>query len=183
MRCDEIQEHFAEILYDEPGGSAGSDELRAHLRACPECRRQLEELEQTRHYLRRWKDESPLRSVAVARREKPETQGFNGGYLRYAALAAMALITLLALVNSRIVWNKDGFSFSTGLFAGREAERDYYSKDEIRELLQGALDDSESRMSEVNYMMVQRMLDTLEQERWTDLRLDRRPDLQNRNKN
>ena len=34
-----------------------------------------------------------------------------------------------------------------------------------------ALDDSELRMNETNYLMMQKMLDTVEQDRWMDLRL------------
>jgi len=183
MSCDEIREHLVEILYDESGSFTETDDLQAHLRTCSACRKELEELKQTRDCLRRWKDEPPLRSVTIARREAPAIPSFKWRYLRYAAVAAMALITLLAIVNTRVTWNKDGFSFSTRLFAGQETERDYYSKAETRDLVQQALDDSESRMSEVNYLMAQKMLDTVEQERWMDLRLIRGSSAQNRSKN
>jgi hypothetical protein len=153
------------------------------LRLCSACRKELAELRQTRDYLRRWKDESPLRSVAIAGRKVPAISSFNWRYVRYAAIAAMALITLLALANTQVIWNKDGFFFSTRLFAAKATERNYYTKDETRDLLEQALDDSESRMSEINYLMVQKMLDTIEQERWMDLRLIRSSAAQNRDKN
>jgi hypothetical protein len=182
MRCDEIQEHLVEALYDDSGSSNENDELQTHLRTCSACRKELAELRQTRDYLRRWKDESPLRSVAIAGRKVPAISSFNWRYVRYAAIAAMALITLLALANTQVIWNKDGFFFSTRLFAAKATERNYYTKDETRDLLEQALDDSESRMSEINYLMVQKMLDTIEQERWMDLRLIRSSAAQNRDK-
>jgi anti-sigma factor RsiW len=183
MRCDEIQERLVEVLYDDSGSPNNHDELQAHLRTCSACRKELAELKQTRDYMRRWRDESPLRSVAVPVRAAPAIASFRWRYLRYAAVAAMALIALLALANAQVTWNKDGFSFATRLFAGQETEKNYYTKDETRDLLKQALDDSESRMGEINYLMVQKMLDTIEQERWMDLRLVRGSAAQNRNKN
>ena len=93
----------------------------------------------------------------------------------------MALITLLALANAQIAWNKDGFSFSTRLFPGQAAERDYYTKTELRNLLKEVLDDSESRMNEINYLMMQEVLKTVEQDRWMDLSMIRSHSVQSQN--
>lgn len=183
MRCDEIRERFVEVLYDEHGGSAGDAELKAHLSACSACREELAELKQTRNYLQLWKDETPLRSAAIAGHRTPAPQGFGWRYLRYAAIAAMAVICLLAIANTHVRWNKEGVSLSTGLFAGGEAEKDYYTKKEIRDLLKQALDDTESRMNETNFVMMQKMLDAIEQDRWMDWRYVRSSGTQNRNKN
>jgi hypothetical protein len=189
MRCDEIRERIVDVLYDEPGGSAKDAELRAHLRTCPACREELAELKQTRNYLQIWKDETPLRSVATTARRAsaghrmPAPSVFSWRYLRYAAIAAMAVICLLAIANTHVSWNKEGFSFRASLFAGHEAEKDYYTKQELRDLLEQALDDTESRVNETNFMMMQRMLDTIEQDRWMDLRYVRSSGTQNRDKN
>jgi hypothetical protein len=179
MNCNEIQEHLIDLLYDESGPTPANVEVRNHLQTCPACRSKLEELKQTRIYLQGWKDESPLRSVAIARREKLLNRGSGWKYVRYAAIAAMALICIMALTNTELTLNKDGFSFSTHLFAPKTADRDYYTKSEVR----GIMDDIESRMKEINYVMAQRVLDTVEQERYMDLHLTGSRSEQNRNRN
>jgi hypothetical protein len=96
-------------------------------------------------------------------------------------VAAMILMAFLALANSQITWNKDGFTFSTQLWGERSAEKDYYTKTELRSILKRALDDSEFRTNEINYLMMQKILDTVEQDRWRDLRLIRHQAPQARN--
>ena len=173
MRCEEIREHFIDFVYDEGGDSPANREIREHLRTCSACRGELEELRQTREYLQLWKDEAPLRNLVIAGREAAMPQRFNWKYPRYAAIAAMVLICFLALANAQITWNRDGFSFKTGLFGGNASTGEYYTKSEVRDIMQRALDDSERRMDEASYGMMQKMLDTVEQERWMDLRLVR----------
>ena len=157
MRCDEIHESFLDLIYDEGVTTPANDEIRDHLRTCPACRRELEELTRTRECLQAWKDEPPLRSVAIARQESILKRGSTWRYARYAAVAAMAVICCLALANTEIRVNKGGFSFTTSLFERNTPENDYYSKTEIREIMKRALDDSESRMNEINYLMMQKM--------------------------
>ena len=182
MRCDEIKEGFIDLLYnDETGSSQESAELREHLRTCANCRKEFDELKKTREYLQLWKDESPLQSIARSGREFHQPRIMNWSYLRYAGIAAMVLITLLALANTQISWNKDGFSFRASLFSGRETVKDYYTKTESRSLMKQVLDDSESRMNETNYLMMQKMLDTVEQDRWRDLHLIRSQFARNNN--
>jgi hypothetical protein len=105
----------------------------------------------------------------------------NAAIARYAGIAAMIFITILALANTRISWNKNGFSFSTHLFPGKVADRDYYTKTELRNLLKEVLDDSESRMNEVVYLMMQETLETVEKDRWMDLSMIRSHAMQNQN--
>jgi hypothetical protein len=173
MRCDEIQEGFIDLLYDETGVSPEKSALLEHLRTCPNCRRELDELKKTRKYLRLWEDESPLQNIAVAGRKVPQTRSLSWKAWRYAGIAAMVLITIMALANTQISLNKNGFSFSTTLFPGHELKRDYYTKAEARSIMKQALEDSEFRTNETNYLMMQKMLDTVDQDRWSDLRLIR----------
>ena len=183
MRCDEIRECLIDLLYDEGGTPPANLEIQNHLQTCPSCRREFEELKQTRKVLQVWKDESPLRSVTIARQERLLKQRSGWKYLGYAAIAAMALICILALANTEITVNKNGFSFSTHVIAPPKAERDYYTKNEVRDILKRALDDSEYRTNEFNYMRMQKLLDTVEQDRWMDMRLIRSRAAQNRNRN
>jgi predicted anti-sigma-YlaC factor YlaD len=183
MRCDEIQERLVEILYGESAGSSDHAEIQEHLRTCPACRRELSGLEQTRGFLQLWKDESPPQSPAALLRKAFNPPAPRWRYLRYAAIAAMALICLLSLANTQVTWNREGFSFSTRLWGNRATDRDYYTKSEVRDLLDRALEDSEYRVSETNYVMIQKMLDMLEQDRWMDLRLTRGAAVRNPNKN
>lgn len=170
MQCDEIQERFIDILYDEPGAAPADPVIKEHILACPECRRSLEQLQQTRKILALWKDEAPLRNVEIPARV-PKTVGWR--YLRYAAIAAMVVMSFLALANMQISWNKDGFSLSTRLLPEKEAAKEYYTKSDLRDIVKRALDDSELRMNETNYLMMQKLLDTVERDRWMDLRLIR----------
>jgi hypothetical protein len=171
MRCDEIQEGFIDLLYDETGAPQEKMELLEHLRVCPNCRRELDELKQTRKYLQLWKDESPLQTIAIAGRKIPQTHKLSWKSWRYAGIAAMVLITLMALANTQISWNKNGFSFSATLFPGQGHTKDYYTKGEARNIMKQALEDSEFRTNETNYLMMQKMLDTVEQDRLSDLHL------------
>jgi hypothetical protein len=183
MRCDEMQEHIINFVYNEGGAPPANNEILAHLRTCTTCREELRELRQTRKYLQLWKDEPPTQSCAATLPRPIRQRDFDWKYLRYAAIAAMVVITILAVANMQIVWSKNGFSFSTRLFPSQQKARDYYTKTELRTLLKEALDDSESRTNEMNYLMIQKMLDTVEQDRWIDLRLIRNHSAQNNNRN
>lgn len=182
MQCDDIRERFIELLYEEGGMPASNAEILDHLQTCAACHRELEELKQTRKCLQAWKDEPPLQNVKIPGHEAYLNRRSGWVYLRYAAIAAMALICILALANIELTWNKSGFSISTHIFAN-PSERDCYSKTEVRDLVKRALDDSEFRMNEVNYLMMQKTLDTVEQDRMMDLRLTRAQAAQNRNRN
>ena len=179
MRCDDIHEYLVELLYDEGGTTPATAEIQDHLRTCPDCSRELAELRQTRKYLHAWKDEQPLRRASIPGQEFLLKRKSSWRYLRYAAVAAMACICILAAANSKLSVNKDGFSFSTHIFPQKSQERDYYTKSEVRSII----DDSESRMNETNNVMAQKVLETIEQERWMDLRYVRSRSAQNQNRN
>lgn len=183
MQCEEIRERFVELLYEEGDTPASNAVILAHLQTCAACRRELEEMKQTRKYLQAWKDESPLRSVKIPGREAYLSRRSGWAYLRYAAIAAMALICILALANTELTWNKSGFSVSTHIFQRNAPERDSYTKSEVRDVIKRALDDSEIKTTETNYIMIQKMLDAVEQDRLMDLRLTRTQAAQNRNRN
>jgi hypothetical protein len=183
MRCDEIHEHFVDLLYDEGGTAPANRELQDHVRTCSVCCEELEELKQTRKYLKEWKDESPLRSISIARQESLLKKRSNGTYLRYAAVAAMVLLCFLALANTELTWSNSGLSIRTSLFRHTPEEREYYTKSEMRDIMKRALDDSEMRINEVNYLVAQKMLETMERDRWTDSRLVRGSAVRNGNRN
>jgi predicted anti-sigma-YlaC factor YlaD len=183
MRCEEIQERFVDLIYSKKDVPPEDAEIQEHLRTCSACRDELAELKQTRNCLQLWKDESPLRSVAAARHKTSMASRFRWKYLRYAAIAAMLILCILAIANTQIAWNKDGFSISTHIFPVHQQKQDYFTKAEVVDLVKQALDDSERRSSELNNLMMQRMLDTVEQDRWMDLRLYRKPKAQYQNKN
>jgi hypothetical protein len=167
MRCDDIQERFIDFIYDDETDSPVNADIREHLRTCSTCRGELEELKQTRKYLRLWKDESPPSNIAISRKDPVPSRIISWRYLRYGAVAALVLISFMALANMQIRWNKDGFSFSAHLFAQENTPRNYYTKTELRGLLKQALDDTELRIGETNYLMMQKMWETIEQDRWT----------------
>jgi anti-sigma factor RsiW len=181
MRCDEIQEQLIDLLYDEGGASPENSELQDHLRGCPACRREYEELQQTRKHLRIWKDESPPRSVSIPRSEFLLSRRSNRNYLRYAAIAAMVLICFLIFADAEITLNRTGFSYHSHLFTRPAAEQEYYTKAEARDLLKRALDESELRANEVSYMMARKIMDTVERERWMEMRPEPTNAARNRN--
>ena len=98
-------------------------------------------------------------------------------------IAAAFLMAFMALANTQVTWNKEEFSISMRLLPRELSDKDYYTKAELRSLLKQAFDDSEYRMTETNYLMMQKMLDMVEQDRWMDLRLIRAQIAQNRNTN
>jgi hypothetical protein len=183
MRCEEVRDHFIEFVYDEGDDSPLKLEAREHLRTCSACQGELEELKRTQKYLQLWKDEDPLRNIVIAGQKANLHRRSNWKYPRYAAIAAMILLCFLALANTQVTWNRDGFSLRTRLFSGNELTQDYYTKSEVRDIMKRALDDSELQITETNYLMMQKMLDTVEQDQLMDLRLARGNRASNHNKN
>ncbi len=173
MRCDEIQERFVELLYDEGGTPSAGPELRAHLLSCPECSKQLEELKGVQSLLKMWHDELPLHPITVPRMADSPPRTRLSALWRvpsYAASVVLAVIAFLGLSNAEITWGKGGFSYKSSLF---RPSYDYYTKAEVRDILKRALDDSESRMTETNYLMMQRLMDTIDEQRMMEFRLVR----------
>ncbi len=175
MRCEDVQERFVELLYDEQGTPSAGPELLGHVASCPACRQQLEELRATREALASWKDEVPLRPVLIphAGRSAPVRRPALVRYLRYAAVAAVLALAFLGLANAELTWNRSGFAFRTHLLPRPASAQDGYTRAEVRDLVKAALDDTESRMMETNYLMIQKMMDTIEEDRRMDLRLVR----------
>jgi hypothetical protein len=183
MRCDEVRERFVELLYDEAGTPRAGSELKGHILACPECRRELESLKRTRTLLGEWKDEAPDRPfrlpVDEPRRAVPHPNRFR--IVRYAAIAAMLVLSFLSVANMEVRWDKNGFAMKTSLFSrGGEGT---YSKAEVRDLVKSVVDDSEARTLETNYLMMQNVLEKIEQERWQNLRLVRQQSARSGEKN
>jgi hypothetical protein len=185
MRCEDIQERFIDLLYDERGTPPASPELRGHLASCPSCRQQLEELRATRTALAGWKDEAPLRPVLIPRLTRSTKTSWRVAFnfARFAATAAVIILAFLALANADITWNRDGFSFRTHLLAKPQSTPDFYTKAEVRNLLKSVVDDTEGRVMETNYLMIQRMMDTIEADRHLDLSFVRAGSARNHNKN
>ena len=181
MKCDEIREHLIDLLYDEAITSPEKSEAQEHLRICPSCRLEFQELQQTQRQLRIWKDESPMHSVPALKPEPQLSPRVRRNYWRYAAMAAAVLICFLIFADAEITWNKSGFSYRSHLLSRSAAGQDYYTKGEVRELLKSALDDSELRTSEVSYMMARKIMDAIERERWMDARLQNQSGVRNRN--
>ncbi len=185
MRCDEIQERFVDLLYNERGTPPASPELRAHIDSCPVCRKELDGLRKVRTDLKMWEDE-PLPAPVViptAARSRRAPGFVLWPVLRYAGVAALLAVAFLALSNAEITWNKQGFSFHAHGFTARPTDDDYYTKAEVRNILKRVLDDSESRMTELNYQMIQQMRDTVEQEHLQELRYVRDRITRERSKN
>ncbi len=178
MRCDEVQERFIELLYDERGTPSASPELQAHVRSCPACQVELADLRAVQGSLRIWKDEPPLRSVSITApppKVVPMRPRFTAMRIaRIAAAAAVLVLAFLALANAEVTWNKAGFSFRTHLLSKPGAASDpgnYYTKAEVRDIIRRVADDTEGRMSDLTNVMILRMLDTLEREQQVDMRL------------
>jgi hypothetical protein len=177
MRCDEIREQMIDFIYDEGSVLPVDGEIEEHIRTCSACREEIEELKRARRCLQLWKDEPPLRSVTIARREKHVHRNIGLRCLGYAAIAAMVFMSFLALTNAHMSWDKNGFSFSTHLSSPAQVERDYYTKAEVRNIMKEAFDYT----NETNYLMMRKLMDSVEQDRWNDMRLIRDQVARNRN--
>jgi hypothetical protein len=185
MRCDEIQERLIELLYDEPGAASADSALREHVTSCVKCSKELEELQATRRTLKLWKDQEPLRPLAILRTQKASHHalGITWQMARFGAIAALVLLSILALANTRIAWNNQGLSFSTHIFPGGGSSADYYTKAEVRDILKRSLDDSETRVYETNSLMIQEALETMEREQYAYFPLSPSKGNQKRNVN
>lgn len=171
MRCDEIQERFIDLLYGEPGNSSASAEVEAHIRDCPKCRRELSELENARELLHVWTDEAPLKPVQVETPvvSFPAPKFGAARLMRYAAVAAMVVLAFLALANAELTWSSEEFSFKTNWAWTGSSGTEYYTKQEMLDILRTVLDDYEARMTESNLLMIKKMMDMVEVERRMDL--------------
>lgn len=168
MQCHEIQEQFVDLLYDEQGTPSANSELLAHIRSCSSCQKELAALRALRTTLKVWRDEPPLRPVTIAQ-PVPSRRVFRLPYwnmVRYAAVAALVTLALLGLSNAQIRWDNNGFSFHTSLFSQSPPAANFYTKDEMKAILDRVLDISE----ESNRQMIQRMMDTQDADRAMELR-------------
>ncbi len=172
MQCNEIRERFVDLLYDEKGTPSASPELRDHLRICASCQQELAELKDLQVTLKVWKDERPIRPVVIPHAEPADRRMrfpvWNA--LRYAAIAALVTLAFLGISNADIRWDQNGFSFRTSLLPKTAAKPlpapDYYTKEQMLEVVNRSTADSQA----FNLMMMQRMMETMEQENGADLR-------------
>jgi len=149
------------------------EDVRTHVDSCPSCRSELEELSKVRGVLARWPDEAPPRSVTIPQRiyalRKRPALGWQ--VVKYGAIAAMALLAFLSLANADIELNQNGFAFRTHLFARGTGPGETYSKAEVHALLRTALEGTEARLTETNFLMIQRLLDTIEEQRYQEWKM------------
>jgi hypothetical protein len=185
MRCNEIQEKFVDLLYREKGTPSAGPELAAHLRSCPDCQQELAELQELRSTLKAWQDEPPLRPFRMPHTE-PVREGIRfplWRLARYAAFAMLITLAFLGISNADIRWDNQGFSFRTSLLSKAtptaQQPSDYYTKEEMREIFRRVADDSQG----FTFQMMQRVMDTQDQLRLTDLRFISSKLKENRSKN
>jgi predicted anti-sigma-YlaC factor YlaD len=174
MRCEDIRDRFVELLYDEVGTPAASSELRGHIRSCPSCRQQMDELKELQGTLREWKDELPLRPIVLpeAVSAKPvRGPRLHSGFWAFARYAALAACLVMA--------------FFAGLaYQSSSKSSAVYTKAEVRELVRKALEDTEMRVNETTNLKLQKVLDTVENEQgYIYSRLTRFQSERTRNKN
>ncbi len=138
MRCDEIQEQFVDLLYDEKGTPSPGQELLEHLRSCSACQSELAGLKELQATLKVWQDEPPLRHAELPRRAAARHSWFPiWNFARYAAVAVLLALAFLSLSNAQIKWDKDGFAFRTSLFSRTQETPagEFYTKDEVNAAL------------------------------------------------
>jgi hypothetical protein len=168
MQCHEIQEQFVDLLYDEQGTPSAGSELLAHIRSCASCQKELAALKALRTTFKVWRDEPPLRPVTIPQ-PAPARRVFRLPFwnvVRYAAVAALVTLAVLGLSNAQIRWDNNGFSFHASLFPQSPPAANFYTKGEMKVILDRVLDISE----ESNRQMIQRMMDTQDAVRAVELR-------------
>jgi hypothetical protein len=104
-----------------------------------------------------WRDEPPLRPVTIPQ-PAPSRRIFRLPFwnaVRYAAVAALVTLALLGLSNTQIRWDNNGFSFHASLFPQSPPAANFYTKDEMKVILDRVLNISE----ESNRQMIQDMMD------------------------
>ncbi len=181
MRCNEIQERFVDLLYQEQGTPSASPELQAHIRSCPACQKELAEFKELQTALRIWHDEPPLRPVTVPRAQSSPIRLRIPFWrvVRYAAVAALVTLAFLGLSNAQVNWDKNGFALKTSLLAPAAQATNSYTKEEVKTIIDRVMADYQ----DYNFQMMQRILDTVDQERANDYRSITRQIKGNRSKN
>jgi hypothetical protein len=162
MRCEEIRDQLVDLLYDETGMPAAGPELRAHVQSCSACRKELEGLQQVRVALRAWKDEAPIRPVALPKSpaKAPLFQFRTRALVRYGAIAAM--ITLAFLAGLHYNWRLSGYTNDQVQVLVEKAQHDTEAR--MREIIKQAQYDTEARMAERQNVGFQRLLEAVENE-------------------
>ena len=166
MKCEDVQAQLIDLLYLEPGAPPAVLDVREHVESCASCRKELQDLERVQGALRAWPEEPPLRPIAVPKAKA--NLGFRvpvWSLARYAAVAALMIVAFLGLANARFSWDQNGFSFKTTLYSGSQSD-DYYTKEQVHAILERVINYNERS----NYQMMQKMLDTIDQERANDYR-------------
>ncbi len=185
MRCDEIRERFVDLLYDERGTPPASPELKAHIDSCPKCRQELDELKSLRGVLRGWEDEQPLRPVAIPESNqvlvKPRLPFLR--VARYAGIAALVLLSFLAVSNAEFTRTPDGFSFKTHMFTREAPSSDYCTKAEMLKVVKAAVMDSEAYMTESTHQQLNAALDLVDRQMGQELQYVRSRYSQSKSKN
>ena len=181
MRCDEIQEHFVELLYQEQGTPNASPEVQDHVRGCAACRKELADLKGLQSTLAVWQDEPPLRPVTAPRNlaGPGRVRVPLWSMFRYAAVAVLVALAFLGLSNAQIQWDRNGLSFRMSLRAPVILASNYPTKEELERILYRAMNETEQS----NYQMMLRMLDTIDRERADEMHMLTRQIKESRNKN
>ena len=104
---------------------------------------------------------------------EPAGQGFRfplWSLARYAVFAMLVTLAFLGISNADIRWDSQGFSFRTSLLSKAaptaQLSSDYYTKEEVLRNVQ----ESQRRFQGFTLQMMQRVMDTQDQLRLTDLR-------------
>jgi hypothetical protein len=183
MRCDEIQERFVDLLYQEQETPSAGPEVQEHIRSCDACRKELAGLKDLQAVLKSWQDEQPLQPVTIpqAAPTRARIRIPFWGAARFAAIAALIALAFLGLSNAEIRWDRDGFSFKTSLLSrgAPQPTANVYTKKETQDVIMRVVTDSQ----QFNFGMMQLMMETMDRQWGSDLRLVTNRLKENRNKN
>jgi hypothetical protein len=174
------------LLYDELS-PVEAKKVRAHLKACLECRKAYQELQSTSELLEKWEDAAPNMQWVFASQSASPWQSVREKFRRLTwnrrlavglpALAATALL-LLAVLNFRIEVQEDRWSVAFSLLPQKESAISdqvfAYALDQAQQetlmLLSQMIEESEDRQQRDFTLTLARFAQDLERQRRQDLR-------------
>ena len=158
------KEDLVTYLYGE-ATSAQEDSFKQHLKECRNCEQELKEFGFARQTLQTWEVIPPLPMVLELGATQPrslraifqELAAILPAWFKYGTGlvgVGAALLLCLAIFNTQIHYNKEGFSFQTALYNGKTTIKEIpvtnsnYSEEATKTLVAKMLADKQAQFSQ-----------------------------------
>lgn len=124
MKCKDYKLLMMDMIYDEISPN-NKEKLENHIQHCDDCRQKYEELVSIPNFLNQWEDEPVPVQLTFTQEENSWATILNKlipdfGMVKKIGLGFASILFIMALFNTKIEINDDGFSFQTALIRSQE---------------------------------------------------------------